>query len=375
MDIESSTNNSNIVNIKVSNDTEYKELLIKLNQFTLNNKIFSISNNFHMKNIKLSYNINEIFNTVDNINNTKEGIILSKRIKNTNKFLSVISNYEIHLNEVSKDGINFIRAYKGHEQRINDIVILDTYPVFVSGSEDGKLKIWSLEENKKLKEFKLEHSELTSLACYNEYLFAGTGKGGLNVFNLKTMKKVSSKRIHSERISNITVCRGVEGSDYLITCGEDSLCNLIILDDIASFIKEAELPDDIIISTINMSQNMIKADLLGNSKYFLYGSNSDESLSIFNLEKNTELLKFDAKNDYLGINYIADFISIESGNRIKLNVGSYDGAVVECILNASNKTVSIESILQTNVEQRISSILDFDSITVMCTDEGFYYIL
>lgn len=381
---------SGLFNMNLQNKDDYNNLNISFNKHKSLNHIpssFNLNQNFTRHETKMSFNINE---KITNLNNpsAKEGINLMKPVESlkNKSFLSVISNFDIYLNTLNNNCLNINSTYSGHTGRVNDIVSLKDYPVFASGGEDGKLKIWSLEiNNKPIKEFKLDSSsQITSLDVYKDFLLIGTGKGNLNIINIKTMKTVGSSKLHSDRISHIKVYNDIDNKSYLLTTGEDSLCNVIEIEKlISNQISKQKTNEnqqfegdefESVENTLNSGQNMQKMFFLNNHRNFLYSLNFDETLTVFNLENNMEILKFDAKNDILGTDYILDYSS-SNNDSIQILIGNNNGAVIESCIDYNSNNIWFNSIIQSSCQQRFSSYLRIDENVVLSSDEGFYYII
>jgi len=124
---------------------------------------------------------------------------------------------------------------------------------------------------------------------------------------------------------------------------------------------------------------MLKADFFCGNKFYLYGNNSDETLSVFNLEKNKEEAKVDCKNEFLGIDYVCDFNSTCENDisYINLLLGSFKGTLIDCSYNTKSCSFIYNSIVQTNFNQRMNSVINFNNneSSLICSDEGYYYIV
>lgn len=334
----------------------------------------TFSENFRVRSTPSVFDINEILlqNSEEQQSNSgikkREGLVLAKRGFLDNDFLSVTSNYEIHYNLLNTEsGVSFVKSYKSHTDRVNDFVLLGNYSAFASGGKDNKVKIWDLKGgNKVVKEFGLT-AEVTCLSVYDEFLCVGSGKGVV-IWSTKTMKPFAKINfLHSDTILSLQI-KEVAGVKYMITSAEDSLINILNLSD-------PNITQDSVINTINTNQAATYANLLGDVTHYLYAINSNETLSLYNLEKNTEVMNFDAKDESLGINYIVDAKEDSNGNLIKLRLGNFEGSIIEAVNTSGSDAVQLLTVAQTGKDQRFYSILDFDGASLAVSDEGLYYVL
>lgn len=271
-------------------------------------KNFILSNTFSSRKVMLNFDINElnnVFQTNQNENKKSLGILDTKRCfhneSKTDDFISSLSSYNLTYNVINDKGIHYIKSFSEHTDRINDFSIIEKHSAFCSVASDGFIKIWDLKgDTKSVKTFNTG-KEMYSCSTFDDYLCVGVGKD-IVVWDLRTMKPISKVNfLHSENILSTKISM-INNKPVLITGGDDNLVNVVDL-------SKPKITLDSIISTINTGQTVLKATLIGESELFLKTFSSSESISLWNLENNTEIIMFDPKNEELDITFIIDYDS------------------------------------------------------------------
>ena len=379
-----------LLSLPLSNITD-RETVIKLFNNTANNhnknSNLNIFNTFIEVNATSCLNINTNSNNINNKLNENKSILLTKKaFDNKDEFISVISDFSLDYSVVNPDkSIKRLKSFTGHTERILDFTILEKYSVLASGSKDNKIKLYDIKgKENAIKEFKLK-DEVASVYSYKEFLFAGTGRW-LIVWNMKTMKTFAQLNyLHSGNILNINV-ETVDNNPYLITSGEDCIVNLIDLNYLINNSysnnnnntnnsnKLNSVSTDCVITAINTNKVIEKSNLLGNSLNYLYTKSSDYNISVYNMQNNNEICCFNGINEQLGSNYIVDVYPYNNGNNLELSLGSYNGIIGECSMNTSDGTITVNKIINTNIQQTIESICYFKHFNLVSTDTGNYHV-
>jgi WD40 repeat protein len=311
--------NSNIdTNYNLDSYKDFKHNL-KSFQTATNSKKYLLDNSFYNKTMLINYNINEAYNLISTestkpLIKSNTAILSSKRGVLNNDFISSLSNFQINYNTITDKGILCEKTYSEHSERINDIDVIPDHSAVSSASNDGTIKLWDLKGSTSSAKTFNTGKPVWSVHTHGEYLCAGIEKD-LVIWSLKTMKPFAKINfLHSEAILSIKI-QIINGKPYLVSTGDDGLIN--VLD-----ISTQKITTDNVVSTINTNQTMLFSELV-NDVNVVQALTASESLIMFNLENNSEIVSFDFNAEGLGSNYIVNSkIRQNSSEKIDVVLGS-----------------------------------------------------
>jgi len=283
-------------NINKYNKFEY--ILIDVNK---SNTYFynSIAMNFEEK-----YKISSTFK-----NDSNSSLLLIRHNPHIkNDFVIVDSSFKIHYFSMKQNEIYKIITFAEHRQRVNDICFLkrseDIFKTaFFSASSDGTIKLWNTNSNTSINTIRSkkyiiityivnEIKEVFSLDIMDDILAIGCDFN-VNLYNLKTMKSVSSCDFaHSNFVTNVKfkqINKNKQDTDhYLLTGGEDGIINL--------FHVQNGLEEESVVNTINANQSLNNIGFVDDNIKFIDYCTCVQTFNIFSMDTYLNYFEFDAKS-------------------------------------------------------------------------------
>jgi WD40 repeat protein len=292
------------------------------NKRTDNNKYVEFhsktSNNYS---IKKTYNINEITNQQDNS-------ILSVKINPhfQNEFALINSNFDLNYLSLNDDGAFNIGSYREHKERVNDICFFKSNSsnfdkAFVSGGNDGSIKIWDSRSPNSVKTLKTNGIQVYCLDTSEDKLVAGFGRE-IGIWDLKMMKNLCRyKAGHCMDVVDIKL----KGNN-LLTSGEDCIIN--------HFNIENGLNMDSIVSTINLGQPASSIDFIDSNMNLTHACTSVYTMEICSFEKGSSQYSYNSIDDLYNTQYCLESFLVE--NNYNLRNGDNKGKLNSSFENLYN---------------------------------------
>lgn len=340
--------------------------------------------------IKKTYNINEITNQQDNS-------ILRVKINphHQNEFALINSNFELNYISINQDGAFNIGSYKEHKQRVNDICFFSSKnsnfdKAFVSGGNDGVIKIWDSRSPDSAKTLKTNGIEVFCVDTSDDKLVAGFGRE-IGIWDLKMMKNMCRyKAGHCMDVVDIKI----KGND-LLTAGEDCIIN--------HFNIENGLNMDSLVSAINLGQPANYINFIDENRNLATVNTSVYTMEICSFEKGSSQYSYNSIDELYNTQYCLESSLVENNfdlrnskdcglnqnedlykgdNYLQLFSGNNYGdlVILDFLLN-QNIDIKVNSVIKTNFAQTFNSVAKADSTNgnnthvIGVTDLGNIYIL
>ena len=143
----------------------------------------------------------------------------------------------------------------GHEDKINDILLLDLYDnnSLISVSDDKSMRLWNLEMKECVNAIKTEDIQTSLGRLRNGKFMVGGEDGSINIFNIEGLEFIFSINAHTEPIELLYES---PFTGDIISGGQDNLVKLFKIDD-GNCIKILEGHKNTILNVIQLDENNI----------------------------------------------------------------------------------------------------------------------
>ena len=146
-------------------------------------------------------------------------------------------------------------ALTDHEDKINDILLLDLYGnnTLISVSDDKSMRLWNLEMKECVNAIKTEDIQTSLGRLRNGKFMVGGEDGSINIFNIEGLEFIFSINAHTEPIELLYES---PFTGDIISGGQDNLVKLFKIDD-GNCIKILEGHKNTILNVIQLDENNI----------------------------------------------------------------------------------------------------------------------
>ena len=143
----------------------------------------------------------------------------------------------------------------GHEDKINDILLLDLYDnnSLISVSDDRSMRLWNLEMKECVNAIKTEDIQTSLGRLRNGKFMVGGEDGSINIFNIEGLEFIFSINAHTEPIELLYES---PFTGDIISGGQDNLVKIFKVDD-GNCIKILEGHKNTILNVIQLDENNI----------------------------------------------------------------------------------------------------------------------
>jgi WD40 repeat protein len=143
----------------------------------------------------------------------------------------------------------------GHEDKINDILLLDLYDnnSLISVSDDRSMRLWNLEMKECVNAIKTQDIQTSLGRLRNGKFMVGGEDGSINIFNIEGLEFIFSINAHTEPVELLYES---PFTGDIISGGQDNLVKLFKVDD-GNCIKILEGHKNTILNVIQLDENNI----------------------------------------------------------------------------------------------------------------------
>ncbi len=198
---------------------------------------------------KITYNFIKKYSTLDEIEKPKREV-------KEKEIVAISSEDEIEFDdEESEDD-----SYETHEdetpltlQKIYDIDIFGT--TLIAALNDSTLKMWNLEDDKSILSLAGHELASTSLDTSNQYLFAGSKKGSISVYDMESKELLNLLEGHQYNVNTVAVYN----EELIISAGDDYSIKIRDIESGDTILDIKNAHDDIINKIIVSGDKLISA--------------------------------------------------------------------------------------------------------------------